>query len=68
MYNGASQPTTGISRLTRLYLHPTLSGCVVSLCEQVIADITKRMGAGMAEFIPKEVNTTAEYNKYELLA
>ena len=30
---------------------------------QVIADITRRMGAGMAEFIPKEVATTAEYDK-----
>lgn len=35
-----------------------------SRCMQVIADITRRMGAGMAEFIPKEVTTTVEYNKY----
>ena len=33
---------------------------------KVIADITRRMGAGMAEFIPKEVMTTAEYDKCEI--
>jgi len=32
--------------------------------QEVIADITKRMGAGMAEFIPKEVKTVDEYDKY----
>ncbi len=35
---------------------------------QVIADITKRMGAGMAEFVSKDLGqgtvSTAEYNKY----
>ncbi|CAM9145188.1 unnamed protein product, partial [Laminaria digitata] len=35
---------------------------------QVIADITKRMGAGMAEFVSKDLGqgtvTTAEYNQY----
>ena len=30
----------------------------------MIADITKRMGAGMAEYIPKEVLTVDEYDKY----
>jgi len=32
--------------------------------QKVIADITKRMGAGMSEFIPKQVVKTAEYDKY----
>eukprot|EP00798_Chlamydomonas_sp_ICE-L_P000462 gene462-1868_t len=32
--------------------------------QDVIADITKRMGAGMAEFIEKEVKTVADYDKY----
>eukprot|EP00239_Pterosperma_sp_CCMP1384_P006392 CAMPEP_0197856264 /NCGR_PEP_ID=MMETSP1438-20131217/28246_1 /TAXON_ID=1461541 /ORGANISM="Pterosperma sp., Strain CCMP1384" /LENGTH=429 /DNA_ID=CAMNT_0043471669 /DNA_START=150 /DNA_END=1439 /DNA_ORIENTATION=+ len=32
--------------------------------QDVIIDITKRMGAGMAEFIPKEVITVADYDKY----
>ena len=35
---------------------------------KVIADITKRMGAGMAEFVSKDLGqgtvTTAEYNQY----
>ena len=35
---------------------------------QVIADITKRMGAGMAEFVSKDLGqgttSTAEYDKY----
>jgi farnesyl-diphosphate farnesyltransferase len=30
----------------------------------VIADITKKMGNGMADFIPKEVKTVEEYNLY----
>ncbi|KAL6758365.1 farnesyl-diphosphate farnesyltransferase [Haematococcus lacustris] len=30
----------------------------------VIANITRRMGEGMAEFITKEVETVAEYDKY----
>lgn len=34
----------------------------------MIADITKRMGAGMAEFVSKDLGqgtvTTAEYNQY----
>ena len=30
----------------------------------VIADITKRMGAGMAEFIDKDVETVADYDLY----
>ena len=32
--------------------------------QDVIADITKRMGAGMHEFIKKEVKTLADYDKY----
>eukprot|EP00775_Hariotina_reticulata_P011371 gene11371-11520_t len=32
--------------------------------QQVIADITRRMGEGMAEFIPKQVETIAEYDLY----
>jgi len=32
--------------------------------QKVIYDITKRMGLGMAEFIPKEVKTTEEYDLY----
>jgi len=32
--------------------------------QEVIADITERMGAGMAEFIPKEVDTVSEYDLY----
>lgn len=32
--------------------------------QEVIADITRRMGEGMAEFIPKEVKTKAEYDLY----
>lgn len=32
--------------------------------QDVIVDITKRMGAGMKEFIEKEVVTIAEYDKY----
>jgi len=31
---------------------------------QVIADITRRMGAGMAEFIEKEVESVADYELY----
>ncbi|KAK3258359.1 squalene synthetase-like protein, partial [Cymbomonas tetramitiformis] len=31
---------------------------------EIISDITKRMGEGMAEFIPKEVVTTKEYETY----
>jgi phytoene/squalene synthetase len=31
---------------------------------QVIADITRRMGAGMAEFIEKEVESVADYDLY----
>ena len=30
---------------------------------QVIADITRRMGEGMAEFISKEVVTVADYDR-----
>lgn len=30
----------------------------------VIADITKRMGAGMMEFVDKPVNTIEDYNLY----
>jgi hypothetical protein len=42
-----------------------LTNSFFSLCRalQVIADITRRMGAGMAEFIPKEVVTIADYDK-----
>mmetsp|Transcript_25712 Transcript_25712/g.43085 ORF Transcript_25712/g.43085 Transcript_25712/m.43085 type:complete len:469 (-) Transcript_25712:309-1715(-) len=32
--------------------------------QKVIEQITKEMGEGMAEFIPKEVVTTEEYNQY----
>uniref|UniRef100_A0A7S0N0L4 Squalene synthase n=1 Tax=Pyramimonas obovata TaxID=1411642 RepID=A0A7S0N0L4_9CHLO len=32
--------------------------------QDVIAEITRRMGAGMAEFIPKEVEKVEEYDKY----
>ncbi|MEW5309552.1 MAG: hypothetical protein WDW38_001434 [Sanguina aurantia] len=32
--------------------------------QKVIADITRRMGEGMAEFIEKEVKTLEDYNKY----
>jgi len=32
--------------------------------QKVIYDITKRMGLGMKEFIPKEVKTTDEYDLY----
>jgi hypothetical protein len=32
--------------------------------QECITDITRRMGAGMAEFIPKEVVTIAEYDLY----
>lgn len=32
--------------------------------EQVISDICKRMGAGMAEFITKEVLTVKDYDQY----
>ena len=31
---------------------------------QVIADITRRMGAGMAEFIEKEVETVEDFDTY----
>ena len=34
------------------------------VCFQVIADITKRMGDGMADFIEKEVLTVKEYDLY----
>ncbi len=30
----------------------------------MIADITRRMGAGMAEFIEKEVESVADYELY----
>lgn len=32
--------------------------------QDVIADITRRMGEGMAEFIEKDVKTIADYDKY----
>lgn len=32
--------------------------------QKVIADITRRMGAGMAEFIVKDVKTVKEYDLY----
>ncbi|XP_074313258.1 squalene synthase 2-like [Silene latifolia] len=32
--------------------------------QEAIEDITKRMGAGMAQFICKEVETVSEYNEY----
>jgi phytoene/squalene synthetase len=32
--------------------------------QAVIADITRRMGAGMAEFIHKDVETVADYDLY----
>lgn len=32
--------------------------------QKVIADITRRMGAGMAEFIQKEVRTVQDYDLY----
>lgn len=32
--------------------------------QDVIADITRRMGEGMNEFIQKEVKTVADYDKY----
>ena len=31
---------------------------------QVIADITRRMGAGMAKYIEKDVETIADYHEY----
>ena len=31
---------------------------------QVITDITRRMGAGMAEFIERDVVTVTDYNLY----
>ena len=31
---------------------------------QVIADITKRMGAGMAKYIEQDVETIADYDEY----
>lgn len=31
---------------------------------QVIADITKRMGAGMAKYIQQDVETVADYDEY----
>ncbi len=31
---------------------------------QVIADITRRMGTGMAEFIEKEVETVDDFDMY----
>ncbi len=31
---------------------------------QVIADITRRMGAGMAKYIQQDVETIAEYDEY----
>lgn len=32
--------------------------------QQVIADITRRMGAGMAEFIEREVESLRDYDLY----
>ena len=32
--------------------------------QKIIADITRRMGEGMAEFIQKDVKTVADYDKY----
>ena len=32
--------------------------------QEIIADITRRMGEGMAEFIQKDVKTIADYDKY----
>ena len=31
---------------------------------QVIADITKRMGSGMAKYIKQDVETVADYDEY----
>ncbi len=31
---------------------------------QVIADITRRMGAGMAKYIEQDVETVADYDEY----
>ena len=31
---------------------------------QVIADITRRMGAGMAKYIQQDVETIADYDEY----
>ena len=31
---------------------------------QVIADITRRMGAGMAKYIQQDVETVADYDEY----
>ncbi|KAF8020237.1 hypothetical protein BT93_G0825 [Corymbia citriodora subsp. variegata] len=33
-------------------------------CQEIIEDITKRMGAGMAQFICKEVETIDDYDEY----
>lgn len=45
-------------RVTRVYLG------LSSSAQAVIKDICQRMGDGMAEFIEKEVQTVAEYDKY----
>ncbi|DBA93310.1 hypothetical protein WJX79_008701 [Trebouxia sp. C0005] len=33
-------------------------------CQKVIADITRRMGAGMAKYIQQDVETIADYDEY----
>ena len=38
--------------------------CLLVWSKQVIADITKGMGEGMADFIEKEVLTIADYDLY----
>ena len=35
-----------------------------SAAMQVIADITRRMGAGMAKYIQQDVETVADYDEY----
>lgn len=47
--------------------YPLVSDAFLSLdheYQRVIEDICKRMGNGMADFIPKEVKTVEEYNLY----
>ncbi len=60
------------TRFPRGFLEPSCRPCLVAACnemlhvrfEQVIADITRRMGEGMAEFIEKEVLAVKEYDLY----
>ncbi|KAJ6827588.1 squalene synthase-like [Iris pallida] len=55
---------TGISHCTRFLFLSVFQSIFCSSYQEVIEDITKRTGAGMAKFICKEVETVNDYDEY----